>query len=151
MLLFHSECFESRKGHFLPARFIIHVAIRWLADMLPMIRISLIFNQKVGQAEKRARFTLSTNHQQIVIRQTLFPSPTFQVARFRINTSRTFGGSSCKKKDRLIPMRSSLLCQVNYYFSLSSIVQMLTRFQSGSENMSPTPLPWASMRLALMR
>jgi len=35
---------------------------------------------------------LSTNHQQIVIRQTLFPSPTFQVARFRINTSRTFGG-----------------------------------------------------------
>lgn len=52
----------------------------------------IFFNQKVGQAEKRARFTLSTNHQQIVIRQTLFPSPTFQVARFRINTSRTFGG-----------------------------------------------------------
>lgn len=52
----------------------------------------IFFNQKVRQAEKRARFTLSTNHQQIVIRQTLFPSPTFQVARFRINTSRTFGG-----------------------------------------------------------
>ena len=101
----------------------------------------IFFNQKVGQAEKRARFTLSTNHQQIVIRQPLFSSPTFQVARFRINTSRTFGRSSCKKKDRLIPMRSSLLCQVDYYFSLSSIVQMLTRFQSGSENMSPTPLP----------
>lgn len=52
----------------------------------------IFFNQKVGQAEKRARFTLSTNHQQIVIRQPLFSSPTFQVARFRINTSRTFGG-----------------------------------------------------------
>ena len=52
----------------------------------------IFFNQKVGQAEKRMHFTLSTNHQQIVIRQPLFPSPTFQVARFRINTSRTFGG-----------------------------------------------------------
>ena len=45
------------------------------------------------------------------------------------------------KKDRVIPTRSFLSCQVDYYFSLSSIVQMLTRFQSGSENMSPTPLP----------
>ena len=33
------------------------------------------------------------------------------------------------------------IVQVVYYLSLSSIVQMLTRFQSGSENMSPTPLP----------
>lgn len=46
-----------------------------------------------------------------------------------------------QKKDRVIPTRSFLSCQVDYYFSLSSIVQMLTRFQSGSENMSPTPLP----------
>ena len=46
-----------------------------------------------------------------------------------------------QKKDRVIPTRSFLSCQVDYHFSLSSIVQMLTRFQSGSENMSPTPLP----------
>lgn len=46
-----------------------------------------------------------------------------------------------QKKDRIIPTRSFLSCQVDYYFSLSSIVQMLTRFQSGSENISPTPLP----------
>ena len=46
-----------------------------------------------------------------------------------------------QKKDHVIPTRSFLSCQVDYYFSLSSIVQMLTRFQSGSENMSPTPLP----------
>lgn len=46
-----------------------------------------------------------------------------------------------QKKDRVGMTRSFMSCQVDYHFSLSSIVQMLTRFQSGSENMSPTPLP----------
>ena len=32
----------------------------------------------------------------------------------------------------------------------SSMVQMLTRFQSGSENMSPMPWPSAAMRVSLI-
>ena len=100
----------------------------------------IFFNQKVGQAEKRARFTLSTNHQQIVKRQTLFPHRCFKWQDSESTPVGLLAGHPAKK-DRVIPTRFFLSCQVDYYFSLSSIVQMLTRFQSGSENMSPTPLP----------
>lgn len=97
----------------------------------------IFFNQKVGQAEKRARFTLSTNHQQIVIRQTLFPSPTFQVARFRINTSRTFGGSSCKK--RTASFRCGPPCYVKLI--IISLCRRLCRCLRGSNPVQRTCRP----------
>lgn len=97
----------------------------------------IFFNQKVGQAGKKARFTLSTNHQQIVIRQTLFPSPTFQVARFRINTSRTFGWSSCKK--RTASFRCGPPCYVKLI--IISLCRRLCRCLRGSNPVQRTYRP----------
>ncbi len=53
-----------------------------------------------------------------------------------------------KKRSRTsVRLRFGYLWERNFYL-LSLMVQMLTRFQSASENMLPTPWPSAEMRLA---
>ena len=77
-----------------------------------------------------------------------FEHPTFQHGKFSQNALKpktlqmlltTFAAS--------IFFSKNVLFSINHYFD-SLIVQILTRFQSSSENILPTPWPSALMRLA---